>query len=143
MWDRMVYLENYLFWIFLVRKEIIWNFKFLVNHVFLLLILFFLSLLFVSLFYVINFFLSIKDSVKRKINSFERGFISVGKIQNSFSIHFFIMILMFVIFDLEIVMFLGILISDFFSFVSFVFIIFFIIGGFYMEWYYGKLVWVI
>lgn len=115
----------------------------MVNHVFLLLILFFLSLLFVSLFYVINFFLSIKDSVKRKINSFERGFISVGKIQNSFSIHFFIMILMFVIFDLEIVMFLGILISDFFSFVSFVFIIFFIIGGFYMEWYYGKLVWVI
>ena len=143
MWDRMVYLENYFFLIFLVRKEIIWNFKFLVNQVFLLLVLFFLSFLFVSLFYVINFFLSVKESTKRKINSFERGFISVGKIQNSFSIHFFIIILMFVIFDLEIVIFLGILISDFFSFISFVFIIFFIIGGFYIEWYYGKLVWVI
>lgn len=139
----MVYLENYFFLIFLVRKEIIWNFKFLVNQVFLLLVLFFLSFLFVSLFYVINFFLSVKESTKRKINSFERGFISVGKIQNSFSIHFFIIILMFVIFDLEIVIFLGILISDFFSFISFVFIIFFIIGGFYIEWYYGKLVWVI
>lgn len=139
----MVYLENYLFLIFLVRKEIIWNFKFLVCHVFLLFILFVLSFLFVVLFYFINFFLSIKDFSKRKINSFESGFISIGKIQNSFSIHFFIMILMFVIFDLEIVMFLGILISDFFSFVSFVFIIFFIIGGFYIEWYYGKLIWVI
>nr|YP_010415416.1 NADH dehydrogenase subunit 3 [Allodiplogaster sp. MY-2022]URY63366.1 NADH dehydrogenase subunit 3 [Allodiplogaster sp. MY-2022] len=93
--------------------------------------------------YFINFFLSIKDFSKSKINSFESGFISIGKIQNSFSIHFFIMMLMFVIFDLEIVMFLGILISDFFSFVSFVFIIFFIMGGFYMEWYYGKLIWVI
>ena len=80
---------------------------------------------------------------KNKIRAFERGFVRVGKIQNSFSIHFFIIILIFVIFDLEVVIFLGILISDITSFFSFLLIFTFILGGFYIEWYYGKLVWVI
>jgi hypothetical protein len=48
--------------------------------------------------------------------------------------------LMFVIFDLEVVIFLGVLVSDFFSFFSFFVIFVFILGGFYIEWYYGKLV---
>ena len=78
-----------------------------------------------------------------KISAFESGFISVGKIQNSFSIHFFIIILIFVIFDLEIVIFLGLLVSDVSSFVRFLILIMFIFGGFYMEWWYGKLIWVI
>lgn len=94
-------------------------------------------------FYLINFVLSIKDLSKNKISAFERGFVSVGKIQNSFSIHFFIIMLIFVIFDLEIVMFLGILVSDITSFVSFLMMFSFILGGFYIEWWYGKLVWVI
>ena len=68
-----------------------------------------------------------------KISSFECGFISLGKVQNSFSIHFFIVILMFVIFDLEVVIFLGILIADFFTMVSFILLLFFVLGGFYME----------
>nr|YP_004300495.1 NADH dehydrogenase subunit 3 [Pristionchus pacificus]ADZ52298.1 NADH dehydrogenase subunit 3 [Pristionchus pacificus] len=94
-------------------------------------------------FYLINFLMSIKDSNKNKISAFECGFVSVGKIQNSFSIHFFIMMLMFVIFDLEIVMFLGIMVSDMSSFFSFLMVMSFIVGGFYMEWWYGKLIWVI
>lgn len=91
-------------------------------------------------FYLGNFVLSCKDFYKNKISSFECGFVSVGKIQNSFSLHFFIMILMFVIFDLEVVMFVGILVSDLSSLISFIILLFFIIGGFYMEWWYGKLV---
>lgn len=94
-------------------------------------------------FYAINFLLSIKDLNKNKVSAFERGFIRIGKIQNSFSIHFFIMILIFVIFDLEIVMFLGILVSDIRSFIRFLLIFLFIFGGFYIEWWYGKLIWVI
>ena len=50
---------------------------------------------------------------------------------------------MFVIFDLEIVIFLGLLVSDFSSFVSFIMLVFFIFGGFYIEWWFGKLVWII
>nr|YP_009131588.1 NADH dehydrogenase subunit 3 [Strongylus equinus]AJG02956.1 NADH dehydrogenase subunit 3 [Strongylus equinus] len=110
-----------------------------------------LSLLFVAMFalvlvmilYVGNFIMSVKKSDLLKVNAFESGFMSVGKIQNSFSIHFFIMMLMFVIFDLEIVMFLGLLISDMSSFMSFMMLMLFIFGGFYMEWWYGKLIWVV
>lgn len=101
------------------------------------------TLILLIAFYLINFLLSIKDLRKNKISAFERGFVSVGKIQNSFRIHFFIIILIFVIFDLEIVIFLGILVSDIRSFISFLLIFTFILGGFYIEWWYGKLIWVI
>uniref|UniRef100_F1LIH1 NADH-ubiquinone oxidoreductase chain 3 n=1 Tax=Ascaris suum TaxID=6253 RepID=F1LIH1_ASCSU len=53
------------------------------------------------------------------------------------------MMLMFVIFDLEVVMFLGILVSDLNSLIRFFMLLIFIFGGFYMEWWYGKLVWLI
>nr|YP_001936466.1 NADH dehydrogenase subunit 3 [Toxocara cati]CAL80793.1 NADH dehydrogenase subunit 3 [Toxocara cati] len=101
------------------------------------------TLVLLLVFYFGNFVLSCKDFYKNKISSFECGFVSVGKIQNSFSIHFFIMMLMFVIFDLEVVMFIGILVSDTSSLVSFFLLLLFILGGFYMEWWYGKLVWLI
>ena len=84
-------------------------------------------------FYLINFLLRIKDLSKNKIRAFERGFVRVGKIQNSFRIHFFIIMLIFVIFDLEIVIFLGILVSDLSSFFRFLLVIIFILGGFYIE----------
>lgn len=84
-------------------------------------------------FYLINFLIRIKDSNKNKISAFECGFVRVGKIQNSFRIHFFIMMLIFVIFDLEIVIFLGIVVSDIRSFFSFLIVISFIVGGFYIE----------
>lgn len=91
------------------------------------------TLLLLVIFYLGNFVLRCKDFYKDKISSFECGFVSVGKIQNSFSIHFFIMILMFVIFDLEVVMFVGVLVSDVSSLVSFLLLMLFISGGFYME----------
>lgn len=91
------------------------------------------TLLLLFLFYIINFLLCNKNFYKNKVRAFECGFDSVGKIQNSFSIHFFIIILMFVIFDLEIVIFLGVLISDMRSFVSVLILFIFIIGGFYIE----------
>ena len=93
--------------------------------------------------YGANFVISVKKNDLLKINAFESGFISVGKIQNSFSIHFFIIILIFVIFDLEIVIFLGLLMSDISSIVRFLILMLFIFGGFYIEWWYGKLIWVI
>nr|YP_010981598.1 NADH dehydrogenase subunit 3 [Kalicephalus indicus]UAV84948.1 NADH dehydrogenase subunit 3 [Kalicephalus indicus] len=108
-----------------------------------LLMVVFFALVLLLVLYLGNFFLSIKKIDLLKIGAFESGFLSIGKIQNSFSIHFFIMMLMFVIFDLEVVMFLGLLISDIGSFISFVFLMLFILGGFYMEWWYGKLIWVI
>lgn len=87
-----------------------------------------------------NFFLSSKISYYSKNTSFERGFLSVGKVQKSFSVHFFIIILIFVIFDVEIVIILGFVVSDFNSYISFFFIFLFILGGLYLEWFYLKLV---
>ena len=100
---------------------------------FVLLVSFLFTLLLILVFYLGIFILSCKDLDLNKISSFECGFISLGKVQNSFSIHFFIVILIFVIFDLEVVIFLGILISDFFSIISFIFLLVFVLGGFYIE----------
>nr|AGI96039.1 NADH dehydrogenase subunit 3 [Ascaridia sp. GHL-2013] len=96
---------------------------------------------FCGLFYLLNFFLSSKDLSLGKVSTFESGFSSVGLIQSSFSIHFFIMMLMFVIFDVEVVMLLGVVVSDISSVVGFLILMVFVLGGFYMEWWYGKLVW--
>ncbi|VDM62840.1 unnamed protein product [Angiostrongylus costaricensis] len=41
------------------------------------------------------------------------------------------------ILGMEIVMFLGLLVTDW------VFLLIFVIGGFYIEWFYGKLMWVV
>lgn len=84
--------------------------------------------------------MSLKVFYLIKNSAFERGFESIGKVHNSFSIHFFIIILIFVIFDLEVVILLGFLISSKFSILIFLIIFFFILGGFYIEWYFGKLV---
>ena len=97
-----------------------------------MMVLFFCLILVFAL-YAGEFILSIKDYKIGKVAAFERGFKGFGKIQNSFRIHFFVIMLMFVIFDLEVVMFLGILISDLSAIVSFVFLFCFVIGGFYME----------
>lgn len=91
------------------------------------------TLLLLVVFYMGNFILRCKDFYKNKISSFECGFVSVGKIQNSFSIHFFIMMLMFVIFDLEVVIFLGVVVSDISSLGRFLLLLLFILGGFYIE----------
>nr|YP_003434458.1 NADH dehydrogenase subunit 3 [Mecistocirrus digitatus]ACX85083.1 NADH dehydrogenase subunit 3 [Mecistocirrus digitatus] len=102
-----------------------------------------ITIFLILLLYMMNFGMSIKKTELIKINTFESGFLSIGKIQSSFSIHFFIMMLMFIIFDLEIVMFLGLLVSDLSSLISFVMLMSFIIFGFYMEWMMGKLIWIV
>lgn len=79
------------------------------------------------------FLIRLKESDLSKVNSFESGFLGLVKIQNSFRIHFFVLILMFVIFDLEIVIFLGLLLVDVSAIVSFFMLFLFIVGGFYIE----------
>lgn len=87
--------------------------------------------------------MSLKFFSEIKISAFERGFERIGKIHSSFRIHFFIIILIFVIFDLEVVILIGFLMSDLSFYLNFLLIIIFVIGGFYIEWYFGKLVWIV
>lgn len=101
------------------------------------------SLILVLIFYLLNYFLSLKILFLEKISSFERGFERIGKIHSSFSIHFFIIMLMFVIFDLEVVILIGFMIARFNSIFLLILILIFTMGGFYIEWYFGKLIWLI
>lgn len=73
--------------------------------------------------------------------SFERGFTAVSYIHLRFSIHFFIILVIFVIFDLEIILLLGCLVSN--NNLTYLLFIFLVIGGVYLEWYLGKLKWMV
>jgi NADH:ubiquinone oxidoreductase subunit 3 (subunit A) len=73
-----------------------------------------LGLIFSFLFYFLVFLISFKSPLKSKVTSFERGFVGVGKIQNAFSIHFFLIIVIFVIFDLEVIIFIRLIASSFY-----------------------------
>ena len=103
----------------------------------------FFSAIFVAMFYAINALISRKSLTANKVSAYECGFATVGKIQSRFRIHFFVIILLFVLFDLEVVMFIGVLVADTNSLATFLLLLLFIMGGFYMEWYYGKLRWVV
>lgn len=83
--------------------------------------------------YVGEFVLSIKDYTVYKVFSFESGFKSVGVVQRAFSIHFFVMIIIFVVFDLEVVLLLGVVVVDYVFFGVFRMLILFVVGGFFME----------
>jgi len=87
--------------------------------------------------YIFSFFIRFKLKLKNKLTRFERGFCTINKIHGSFSIRFFIILLIFVIFDLEIVLLIRLLYLN--SIFSFLFFIIFIIFGLYFEWYLGKL----
>lgn len=98
-----------------------------------LILVFIMASVFVFLFYLVNFMFAVSLRNKRKVRPYECGFGISHYVQNSFSIHFFIIMLMFILFDLEVVMLLGVLISDLSSFFVFLFIIFFIMVGLYIE----------
>lgn len=63
--------------------------------------------------YLGEFVLSVKDYNVFKVFSFESGFKSVGVVHCAFRIHFFIMMLIFVVFDLEVVILIGMVLGSF------------------------------
>lgn len=83
--------------------------------------------------YIVNFLLRKKINKLSKVRVFERGFNSVFKIQIAFSIHFFVIVLLFVLFDLEVVILLAFLMSGGESLILLFFLVFFIFLGLYLE----------
>jgi NADH-ubiquinone oxidoreductase chain 3 len=143
LWDRVVYLVFSFFLLFLVREEFKRSLDLLLIYFFFFFFVFFFCVVLVFFFYLLNFFVSTKINKKRKISSFESGFVRVGLVQGSFSVHFFLIILIFIIFDVEIVILLGFLIRSLVSFFRFFLVFFFILGGLYLEWFFNKLDWVL
>jgi NADH:ubiquinone oxidoreductase subunit 3 (subunit A) len=59
------------------------------------------------------FLLSFAKRSNNKLSSFESGFTSVGIRQKSFSLQFFLLMVVFIIFDIEVVLLLGFVVKDF------------------------------
>ena len=108
-----------------------------------IIILLFLRLLISILLYLLSFFVSFKIKNLNKLRPFECGFRTIGFIHTSFSVHFFIILIIFVIFDLEVVLLIGCLILRRVGIISFLLIMCFVVGGIYLEWYLGKLKWMV
>lgn len=84
---------------------------------------------------------------EEKLSAFECGFISFMGQRGSFSLHFFLVSILFLIFDVEIVLVLPIpiLFGKIILEREYLFMVFFVImvlGGLYFEWWYGSLEWV-
>lgn len=83
--------------------------------------------------FLLSSVISSKLSNTNKLTPFECGFSAVGSVHSPFSIHFFIVLIMFVIFDLEIILILGCVIREVFGLFVFTSLILFILGGLYLE----------
>nr|AZL93379.1 NADH dehydrogenase subunit 3 [Pimpla luctuosa] len=113
----------------------------------LLITMFFFMIMISLILMIINFFISKKKNNNReKASPFECGFDPLTSSRLPFSIQFYLISIIFLIFDIEIVIFLP-LISSFYNLncqnwlnLSFYFI-FILMFGLYIEWFDGALMW--
>ena len=99
-------------------------------------------LAFVLLF--VNVLLAVHKTDESKVSAYECGFISIfGQTRSNFQIHFFLVALLFLVFDLEIILIMpvGVTLYDIGNFGFTIFLIFFIIltVGFALEIGYGAI----
>nr|ADN52159.1 NADH dehydrogenase subunit 3 [Loa loa] len=106
-----------------------------------LIVVFFFSFMVIFSMYLVSLFFSYKDFYFSKVSSYECGFDVVSCVHVGFNLVFFLIIFMFIVFELEVVIFVVLIYGDFFSLFSFFLFFFYIVFSFYMEWYFGKLVW--
>lgn len=91
--------------------------------------------------YLLRFLSSKKIGGLSKLRPFECGFSVVGPVFSSFSVHFYMLTLIFVVFEMEIALLLGCMYSV--RGYSFTVVIVFVLGGVYLEYYLGKLSWMV
>lgn len=82
---------------------------------------------------------------KEKNSIYECGFAVFGKVSGKFNVQFFFIALLFIIFDLEISFLYPMILIffdlTFFEFFCFFIFLFFLFLGFFLEWYFGLLIW--
>nr|WMD28017.1 NADH dehydrogenase subunit 3 [Elaphrothrips spiniceps] len=110
---------------------------------------FLLLTLFISFFlFFFSYFISTKKKNDfEKMSPFECGFNMFNYPRNPFSLRFFLISIIFLIFDIEIILFFPILLSlDIYNFIYWVLTIFFfclvLLWGLFHEWYLGSLSWI-
>nr|YP_010938361.1 NADH dehydrogenase subunit 3 [Mansonella ozzardi]WLE64579.1 NADH dehydrogenase subunit 3 [Mansonella ozzardi]WLV27615.1 NADH dehydrogenase subunit 3 [Mansonella ozzardi] len=103
-------------------------------------VIFFFSFLVPFFMFFFSLMISYRDFFDDKLGSYECGFV-VPSLMLGFNVVFFSIILMFIVFELEVVIFIMLIGSDFYSVLSFFFFFVYIVFSFYLEWYFGKLTW--
>nr|YP_010982444.1 NADH dehydrogenase subunit 3 [Cheiloneurus chinensis]WOE90950.1 NADH dehydrogenase subunit 3 [Cheiloneurus chinensis] len=105
-------------------------------------------LIFIILFlFLVNFIVSKKLFKDReKMSSFECGFDSILKNRLPFSLHFYLVSIIFLIFDIEIAVIMPFMVFSGFDFMLMVklmiMILFILLMGLFMEWIEGALSWI-
>ncbi len=116
--------------------------KIITSHVFICMIL--STALF--LIYMLLSKLIIRDQNLRKLTSFECGYDTIRKIRSPFSTKFFVLIVLFVVFDIELALFFPLAYSlqiyvDLKSIMILIVILLILITGIFLEWHNGALDW--
>lgn len=116
----------------------------LIEYILIFKYMFFCLLISLILFFVSFFFVYQKSNFE-KISIYECGFSPFGDSRGRFEVKFYIVAILFLIFDLEIVfLFPWVLIIDYISILNFFIILFFfliLLIGFIYEWFKGALDW--
>lgn len=121
----MVYLVYFIFFLICTKGKLNrFNF-FKLFFFFIAVILFF--------FFFFNFIFLFFSYSLLKVFNFERGFSSLGKINKNFLVHFYFMFLIFVLFDLESVLFFGLIIFSFKNLLLFIIIFILVFERFILE----------
>nr|BAM45515.1 NADH dehydrogenase subunit 3 [Andricus pseudoflos] len=105
-----------------------------------------LLLMISSILLMLNFFLSKKNyKMRNKLTSFECGFDNISLLRLPFSVHFFMIGIIFLIFDVEISLIFPIIkflnLMNFYKKNIFLIIMLILILGLYYEWKQGSLKW--
>nr|BAV82667.1 NADH dehydrogenase subunit 3 [Brugia pahangi] len=106
-----------------------------------LIVVFFFSFLVPFFMYFLSMVFSYKFIDFGKLSSYECGFDVFSGARDSFSVVFFSIVLIFVVFELEVIIFIILIQGDFYGIFSFFLFFFYVVFSFYMEWYFGKLLW--
>lgn len=89
--------------------------------------------------YLFVCFFSFKDYYVDKLDSYECGFFVSGKFNFGFNLVFFSIVLIFVVFELEVIIFILLVQGDVYSVFSFFLFFLYVVISFYIEFYFGKL----
>lgn len=96
-------------------------------------LVFFIFIFFTLLLLFLSLVISIKKQSRNKSTSYECGFDPIANNSISFSLHFFKLLLVFLLFDLEVVFFLGFIFGSVESIFLFFVYLFLVIGTYYLE----------
>lgn len=125
---------------------IIYSFFMIFNELYLFILWFICSFFLVMILFFVSFVFSFKNKEEEKLTAYECGFDPFDSGRIKFDIHFFIIAILFLLFDLEILYFFPFSVNLYnfsnFSFICFLLFFWIILLGFVYEWKKGALTWI-